>query len=389
MPATTAKPPKGNRRDFIRTEVPTTERISSIIIVLLIVAAGVAIWIKGKHFDPGRYALRPEALSGTATEVEGKAGTLRATGDGRPVGTITVAGGSSTTTAGYEEGYESAMAPAVGSVAKREPLEVRIAGLEAMSPTEFYNVETLYEKINGRAPAYFSFNFQSLRSRSFAVTGGGDSFVDVYEYFFDTPVNAFGMLALERDPNGTAIDFAPDGYASELGYFFRQGACYAQILASDQKPQTLALAKALAQARAAALPADDAGLEARRRLPNKGLIDGSVQFVGENALGQEFLKDVFQAQFDLAGSKLSFFVMVAAPEQAAAAWEAFREFSGKFGSTATALPEVNGAKIFQAEHFGLWKVVFQRDGEVGGVFDAQDASAAREFVEQYLRSELK
>jgi predicted secreted protein len=38
-----------------------------------------------------------------------------------------------------------------------------------------------------------------------------------------------------------------------------------------------------------------------------------------------------------------------------------------------ALPDVNGGKIFRAQVFGKWKVVYQRDGELGGVFDAADA----------------
>ena len=41
-------------------------------------------------------------------------------------------------------------------------------------------------------------------------------------------MDAFGMFALERDPKGEALDFAPDGYSGELGYFFRQGAVYVQ-----------------------------------------------------------------------------------------------------------------------------------------------------------------
>jgi hypothetical protein len=33
--------------------------------------------------------------------------------------------------------------------------------------------------------------------------------------------------------------------------------------------------------------------------------------------------------------------------------------------------------------------VYQRDGELGGVFDAADATKAETFVEKYLRGEIK
>ena len=40
------------------------------------------------------------------------------------------------------------------------------------------------------------------------------------------------------------------------------------------------------------------------------------------------------------------------------------------------MPDVNGGKIFRAQVFGKWKVIYQRDGELGGVFDAADETLA-------------
>ena len=80
--------------------------------------------------------------------------------------------------------------------------------------------------------------------------------------------------------------------------------------------------------------------------------------------------------------------MVAAPADAAHAWKSFHDFCGRFGK-AQPLPDVNGGKIFSAQVFGKWKVVYQRDGELGGVFDAADGDKARAFVEKYLRGEIK
>lgn len=381
------KPATRNRSQFVRTEIPRTEIVATVVCLLLLAGIGTAIFIKGRHFDPARYALRTEALKSTAETVDGKTGTIRGeAAQGRGVvKTATVnASSAETKPAAADEGYEAAPAAAPDHLAKREQLVMAVAGIKPMGDTEFYNADSLYEKIDGRAPAYLGFNFQNLRCRSFEVLGAAGSFVDVYEYHFDTPVNAFGMFATERDAKGAAIDFAPDGYAGELGFYFRQGAVYVQIIASDTKPQTIAIAKAVALDRAKAIPADNAGLDARRRLPATGLDPKSVEFEAENALGQEFLKNVFTGKYDFAGQKISFFIMVASPDEAAAAWKSFQEFSGKFGSKATPLPDVNGAKIFLAENAGSTRVIFQRDGELGGVFDSDDTTKAREFVEKYL-----
>jgi hypothetical protein len=387
MAATAAPPPTGNRKTFRRTKVSAVERMASLVIVVLIAVIGAVIWWKGRHFDPNRFALRTDALKSTVQEVKGKSGTVSAT-DAGPGETRT-----SIKTQPAEEGEagpaEGTAAAAPAPAAKGEPLDLQLDGLKPMGDTEFYSADNLFEKIDGRAPAYLNFNVQGLRCRSFSVNGAAGSFVDVYEYRFDTPVNAFGMFALERDAKGTPLAFAADGYLSGMGYFFRQGPRYIQVMASDQNPKTLELAKAIAEDRAKNLPADDTGLDARRRLPVTGLDPASVQFVQDNAQGQAFLKDVFQATYDFAGKKLPFFVMVAPPADAAAAWKSYLDFAGQYGGKANVLPDVNGAKVFAAQNFGTWKVIYQRDGEIGGVVDADDGDLARQFVGKYLDGQLK
>jgi hypothetical protein len=384
------KPGTGNRRQFVRTKVPLAERIASAVILVLVVAIGFAIYHKGKVFDPDLYAVRTESLKSTAAAVEGKGGTAPSAPETKAVATEApkadaekLAGGEEASPEGGAEGSTTPK-PAV----KGEPMEISLAGLKPMSDTEFYNSDNLFEKIDGRSPAYQSFNVQSLRCRSFNVLAAAGSYVDVYEYRFDNPVDAFGMFALERDPKGKPLDFAPDGYSGEMGYFYRQGAVYVQIIASDVKPEIMAVAKAIAENRMKELPADDRGLAGRRKLPADGMMPDSVAFVPENAQGQSALKEVFQAKYKFDGAELPFFIMVATPDAAAKAWQSFHDFCGKFG-TAENLPDVSGAKIFRAQVFGKWKVVYQRAGELGGAFDVDDGDKARAFIEKYLRGELK
>ena len=384
----------GNRKEFVRTKIPPAENLVSVVILVLLVGIGIAIAIKGRRFDPDIFNVRPGSLNGTAAAVEGKSGTVRAepqagsaaetpasTGTPAPVAEKSASGAQGEAGA---EGSGAAPQPA----AKGEPMGIALDGIKPMSDTEFYTSDNLYEKIDGRAPAYQDFHVRQLRCRSFSVVAAAGSFVDVYEYRFDSPVDAFGMFALERDPKGKPLDFAPDGYSGEMGYFFRQGAVYVQVIASDEKAATLAQAAALAQNRAKELPVDDNGLAGRRKLPAAGMIADSVAFVPENAQGQAALKDVYQAKYNFDGAELPFFIMVAPPGDAAKAWKSFEDFCGRFGKVQP-LPDVNGAKIFSAQVFGKWKVVCQRDGELGGVFDAADAGKARAFVEKYLRGEMK
>jgi hypothetical protein len=384
----------GGRKQFVRTRVPVAESTAGAVILVLLVAIGLAIHHAGKTFDPNLYAVRADSLKSTAAAVAGKAGTAPATPAGapaadaipKPTPDVATATGENSAEGG-SEGSASPTATAKAAV-KTEPLEIALPGSKPMGDTEFYTADNLFEKIDGRAPAYQNYNVQQLRCRSFAVTAAAGSYVDIYEYRFDNPVDAFGMFSLERDPKGAGLDFAPDGYSGAMGYFFRQGAVYIQVIASDQKPATLALAQALAQDRAKAIPVDDAGLAGRRKLPADGLLADSISFVPENAQGQAALKDVFQAHYKFNGAELPFFVMVSTPDEAAKAWQSFQDFCTRFGK-AENLPDLNGGKLFRAQLFGKWKVIYQRAGEVGGTFDAVDADQARAFVEKYLRGEIK
>jgi hypothetical protein len=378
----------GRRRPFVRTKISPVERMASAVILVLIAGIGLSVALKGKHFDPNRFTVRTDSLKSTAAAVAGKAGTASATPDTKTAGADAAAGQPAAAEEGLGEvGGEPASAAPKPAV-KNEPMEIALAGLKPMSDTEYYNPDNLFEKIDGRSPAYQGFNVQQLRCRSFNVVAVAGSYVDVYEYRFDSPVDAFGMFALERDPKGTPLDFAPDGYSGPMGYFFRQGAVYVQVIASDVKAETLALTKAVAQNRAKELPADDHGLAGRRRLPAVGMMADSVAFVPENAQGQADFKDVFQAKYKFNDAELPFFIMVATPDDAAKAWKSFQGFCARFGKVA-ALPDVNGGKIFSAQVFGKWKVVYLREGELGGVFDAADAGPARDFIGQYLNGKLK
>ncbi len=118
------------------------------------------------------------------------------------------------------------------------------------------------------------------------------------------------------------------------------------------------------------------------------MIADSVSFVPENAQGQADFKDVFQAKYGFDGAELPFFIMVVTPDDAAKAWKSFQDFCARFGKTET-LPDVAGAKLFSAQVFGKWKVVYQRAGELGGVFDAADEAKAQAFVEKYLHGGIK
>ena len=372
----------GGRKQFVRTRIPPAEKIVSGVILLMIGVIGLAVYFQGKHYNPDRYLVSAASLKSTEAAVKGKSDTIVSSSSS------TLAQENSSTQAKSSSATAGPAGNNSQSKAAGKPLMIKLPGIKPMSATEFYNANTLYEKIDGRSPAYQKFNVQELRCRTFTVNAAPGSYVDVYEYRFDSPVDAFGMYSLERDPHGQPIDFAPDGYFGGMGYFFRQGSFYVQVMGSDQKSATLAAAKAIALNCASELPVDNHGLAGRRKLPVTGLVPHSVSFVPANAQGQSTFTNVYQATYQYKGTTLPFFIMVAPPAQSANAWQSFQKFCARFGKV-TSLPDVNGAKLFRAQVFGKWKIVYLRQNELGGVYDAKDKARALEFVEKFLRGDIK
>lgn len=359
-----------------RKAVPRVERLSSLVILMLILGVGVAIAVKGRLYDPGRYELDEAALATTAGPGADVTASLQAP-DGEANGEVEA----------YAEGHGGDTVDS-GASASRKPLTVAVAGMRPAGKTEFYNPDNLYEKIDGRADAYLAFDFVQLRSRSFDLTGSGakaagGAFIDIYVYEMGEPLNAYGIYALERDPQGSGLGFGEDSYRSGMGLFLRQGDVYLQVLASDESEATLAVAEAVAREFVGSIDADSAGLEGRLRLPVAGQVPGTVGFELRNAQGQSFLSNVFSADYTAEGATLRFFIAVQ-PDEAAAesVFAQYREFCEMFGEVA--VEESGDAQILKAEMFGTWKIIYWRGVEVGGVIDTETPDIAHRFIDGLL-----
>jgi len=344
-------------RRFVRTEIPATEKWIGGVIVLLLLGIAWGVQYKGTNYEPGIFEVDAAALASTSEAITGVAATLRE---------------APTVASVQPQGLDRAL-PEYG------------LPLKAMGPTELYNAETLFEKINGRAPAYIEFSFQELTTRSFSLTQQNGQFIDIFIFWMDQPLSAFGIFSLERDPTAAAVDFASDGYRSEMGYFFRTGRAYVQIIASSPEAEVMDVAATYAGYLAERLPADDSGMEARLSLPSYGQVPGSVAFVAQNAYGQELLKEVFQAKYQFEGTELSYFAMQAADDaKAGEVWQALLDFNAKFGEVQPSY-EVGGATVFEAENFGEYTVVAQQDGLVSGIVNAADLANAKQFMEHAIQ----
>ncbi len=358
-------------RAYHRTRVGKTERTIGATILLFLGGIGVTIAYLGNQYDPIRYTGNPSALASTREAIYGKSGTLRGENDMR-AGEI------------YSDDVTNHLVKPIREASAYFFMLPVADGLVPQGNQESYNADNLHEKINGRAPAYFEFNFQQLTYRSFVVSGQRGQFIDVYLYRMDTPINAFGIFSIERAPNGEPIDFALDGYRSEMGYFLRVGDIYIQVIASSPDAPVMASAEAYARLMVQQLPANDLGLEGRQLLPQQGQIPGSLTYLNSNAYGQEALNHVFEARYSFMDSEVTYFAQANSDAPTALAnWKSLRDFFAKYGKF-EASPTWPGLESFACESYGQWYVIYVQDRFVAGVVAAPTKEIAVEFVRRQV-----
>ncbi len=198
--------------------------------------------------------------------------------------------------------------------------ELDLAGWQRPREVARFTPDNLYVKINGRAAAYLQFHVVSLTFATYFHETDGDRTVDVYWYDMGEAVNAFGIYGSEASPGAEPVPIGREGYRVGAAIFFRKGASYIQVL-----PSALGDGDAQAAEEIAELLAE--GIEDTKEvdwaldvLPQEGLIEGSLSFEAENAFSLDLLSNVYTAEYDRDGGRITLFIH-RADDQAAARGE--------------------------------------------------------------------
>lgn len=321
-----------------RSGVPRGERIVGVVLLLLIVGIGVAIGVKGQHYDPDLFALNEDLL-----------------GD----------------------------APA--PFARVLPVAYGSPSWATGQTVERYGPNNLYEKINGRADQYLAYDVQGLEVQGFTASAGDGRFVDVYLYDMGTPLNAFGIYSAERTPGAETVDLGQEGYDAGGSIFFHAGRFYAQVIPGAADADSLQAARAIATAVEQGLPADATAttttFDPTEMLPAEGLAEDSVQYVKEDALGLGFLTNATVANYTVGDDYLTVFVIhEASPEAAAQTLKKYREYIERYGDVVDEQTTPRGTRL-TGNVSGFYDTVFTSGAWIGGASGASAAEPAQRLAD--------
>jgi hypothetical protein len=252
-----------------------------------------------------------------------------------------------------------------------------VADWQAPREVSRYTPENLYVKINGRADLYLQFQVVSLTFGSYQHNADAERTIDVYWYDMGEPPNALGIYQTEAPPEAHTVPLGRAGYQAGGAVFFHKGPSYVQVLPTSFTEDDGLAALEIARQIDGRIT-DTAGEDwADQVLPQANRAAESLAYIPQDAFSLSFLDDVYTAEYEIDGQRLTLFVHRAADEPTAAA--VLDQYRGFFEDYGKVIWEEEDAtrRLIAGDVTGIIDVVFVKGRYVGGVTGADQLEPAR------------
>lgn len=239
-----------------------------------------------------------------------------------------------------------------------------------------FTPENLYEHINGRAEFYIAYDLIGMTFANFVKTDMNGPFIDLFIYDMGTPTNAFGVFSAEKSQEGVPLELGRMAYQQDANYYVWKGRYYITVIASETSPELEAIAKELAQKTSSALNDSEDEVWGLSAMPRKDLIQGTITYVKTDAMGLDFMKDVYTAMYRKDNNEIKHFLSKKDSKEAAEdVVRQYAAFAGQYGN-GTETSSLNGADLLICDMEDYVDILFQKENLVGGVLEVKEKDVA-------------
>lgn len=259
------------------------------------------------------------------------------------------------------------------------------AGFETLSKAERYDAETLYEKIDGKAPLYTEAGFKELSTQRFMKTGDPDLWMEVYIYDMGDIKNAFSVYSVQRRAGSEILPSMRFAYKTGNALYFVHGKYYVEIVGSSESEGLVgAMAEAAEKVTANLAAGASASIAELAFFPQENLVEGSFKLYLASAFGFEGLTNVFTARYKIGEESVTAFISKRADSQEAEATaERYRKFLFENGAvTKNTDNQTFVNKVMDL--YGSTEIVFTAGPFVAGVHEAEDQQVAEKISEELI-----
>ncbi len=285
------------------------------------------------------------------------------------------------TTERAPQSARSVGAPAQGDAPGARPLPECLAdaapdGWTLTGEVEPYGSQNLYEKINGLAELFLSYDVIGLTFASFAASADADVVIDVHVYDMGTPTHAFGVFSVERSADEPPVDIGRAGYRSDANFYVWKGQYYVKVIASDATDTLARASRMLAEKLTRSLVDSGQGVWGRRVMPRANQEPRSLRYFQVDAMGLDFMRNTYTARYRKGGTVVEAFLSRRdSAETAQRVVAEYAKHAQKYGKGVERL-ETAGVKLLRCDMGGAFDVVFRKGRLVAGVVAVADSDAA-------------
>ena len=243
---------------------------------------------------------------------------------------------------------------------------------ELADEIEVYEPINLYDKIDGRAEYYLSYDLVWAVFCSYRRNANNRFLIELTIFNMLTPINAFGVFSGERTEITSQLRFGRDSYCLGANYSIWKGPFYIQINASGTTDELHRACLELAEKLTENLNDSGQPVWGLETLPADNLVPQSIQYFLVDALGHIFLKNTFTAKYYKYNIEIPVFLSHQnSPESVIKVLSGFTNFTSKYGKGNEIISE-DGIEVLICDMGEFYDIIFQKGLFIGGVTEMKD-----------------
>ena len=282
--------------------------------------------------------------------------------------------------------YDSSAEEAVTSEKIPEILQALTPkGWEIYDRVKQFTPKNIYEQINGRAEFFLAYNMIEMNFVSFIKKNHEDQFIDLSVYNMGNALNAFGVFSAERSPGEKPVDLGRAAYHSDAHYYVWIGQFYIRIIASDSSELLRQTGLELARKLTDLIPESGKPVWGLNLMPKTDLVPGSLMYFRVDAMGLDFLDNVFLAQYRKGNLLFKMFLsrQINAPSVDSMIKQ-YRGYAKKYGE---GLENVNykGVNLISCDMGSNYDIIFQKGRLMGGIISVKEQEFALRMAFEFWK----
>ena len=240
----------------------------------------------------------------------------------------------------------------------------------------FFTADNLFERINGRAELYLSYDVVSLTTATFERGTDIGDFIEISVYDMGNLTNAFGIFSVERPPGETPLDLVRISYRSDSSCYIWKGKYYVAVVASDNTAELRRMS--LEMARKVTLPLTDSGepIWGLTAFPSDALIPDSLKYFKVDAMGLDFMKDVYTVKYRGEQEEITAFISKKdSSQEANSTVKHYIQYCENYGGGSKRITKY-GTDLFLCDMNGTFDIIFSEGCFVCGILLMTDPDEA-------------